>query len=387
MTTVIVSGAIANKPFNGGAAWTRLSYVLGLRKLGFNVFFVEQIHPKACIDEHGAPADFESSSNLSYFRQVVDQFGLTGQAALIEMGTERTYGLGHADLLDIGDYCALLLNISGHLRIEPLKSRLRRKAYIDLDPGFTQFWSAAGNDGAHLQGHDFYFTVGENIGTSQCCILGDSFCWRPTRPPVLLDEWPVCKSEDTKRFTTVASWRGPYGPVNCGERSLGSKVHEFRTFSRLPLLVKATFEIALDIHTGDQNDRDLLCQNCWRLSEPSHVAGDPKAFRRYVQGSSAEFSVAQEMYVQTSSGWFSDRTTRYLASGKPALVQDTGFSRNYPVGTGLVPFSSMEQAVQGVQRIIEHYSDHANTARQMAEMYFDSDRVLGKLIDETGICP
>jgi hypothetical protein len=116
------------------------------------------------------------------------------------------------------------------------------------------------------------------------------------------------------------------------------------------------------------------------------VAPDLRSFRRYVQTSGAEFSIAQEMYVGTNSGWFSDRTVRYLASGKPVLVQETGFSRNYPVGAGLLTFSTPAEAVAGVREITEKYCEHAAAARCIAEEYFDSDRVLGNLLDEMGIC-
>jgi hypothetical protein len=173
--------------------------------------------------------------------------------------------------------------------------------------------------------------------------------------------------------------------VTCGERIFGSKVHEFRQYTGIPRQANATFEIALNIHPADHQDRELLLQNSWQLADPRQVVPDLSSFRRYVQTSGAEFSVAQQMYVGTRSGWFSDRTVRYLASGKPALVQDTGFTRNYPVGDGLVAFSTPGEAVAGVQNIVANYSQHAAAARQIAEEYFDSSRVLSELMDEIGI--
>jgi hypothetical protein len=387
VTTVIVSGAIANKYLNGGATWTRLSYVLGLKRLGFSVYFVEQIDRASCVDAAGAIAAFEDSVNLDYFKQITEHFGLSSSAALIYENGEQIYGTTYAELLDVAEAADLLVNISGHLRLEPLKRRLRRKVYIDQDPGFTQFWHAAGNAGPRLEGHDFYFTIGENIGTPACSIPTGKIRWRSTRQPVVLDDWPVSVMGAPDRFTTIASWRGPYGAIEHGGRTFGQKVHAFRTFIELPERTSQSFEIALDIHPVDQKDLNLLRQRGWQIVDPRLVTRDPLTFRRYVQRSGTEFSVAQGVYVDTNSGWFSDRTVRYLASGKPALVQDTGFSRNYPVGEGLLAFHTLAQAVAGAEQIARRYQQHCLAARALAEEYFDSNKVLGELIQEVGIVP
>jgi hypothetical protein len=383
----MVSSAIANKPLNGGNAWAVLSWILGLRELGFRVYFVEQIGRESCVDAAGVVTAFEDCTNLTYFKQATEQFGLDGSAALIYEDGEQVHGLPYAELLDIAEAADLLINITGHLTLEPLMSRLRRKAYLDLDPGFTQFWHASGDAGPRLGGHDFYFTVGENIGTRSSPIPTGGIRWRPTRQPVVLDHWPVSWKGDRSRFTTVATWRGPYGPISHDGKTFGLKVHEFRKFIELPEGTQQTFEIALDIHPAEEEDLSLLRRHGWRLVDPRVAVPDPDTFRCYVQGSGAEFSVAQGIYVETRSGWFSDRTVRYLASGKPALVQDTGFGRNYPVGEGLVAFSTPEQAIAGAERIGRDYEKHCRAARALAEEYFDSDRVLGPFAEEVGVAP
>ena len=387
MTTIIVSGAIANKPFNGGAAWTRLNWLLGFKKLGFRVFFVEEIKRENCIDATGARTSFENSANLAYFKQIVDQFDLSGSAALVYENGEQVFGLDYVELLAIAEDAELLVNITGHLTCDSLMRRLRHKVYIDLDPGFTQFWHTAGNGGPRLDGHDSYFTVGENIGTAGCPIPTGEISWRRTRQPIVLEHWPTSNQRTHDGFTTVASWRGPYGPVQHNGKAFGLKVHEFRKFIELPERTQQGFEIALDIHPAEAKDLKLLRQHGWRIADPKLVAGDPAKFRGYVQTSGAEFSVAQSVYVETNSGWFSDRTVRYLASGKPALVQDTGFSRNYPVGEGLIPFRTMDEAVAGVESMARDYGEHCRAARALAEEYFDSDRVLGELIEQVGLAP
>src|SRR5918997_5430432 len=178
-TTVVVSSVIANKPLNGGNAWAVLGWVLGLKKLGFRVCFVEQIGREGCVDATGAPTTFERSVNLAYFDRVTEEFGLAGSAALVYEHGEQVHGLTYAEPLGVAETADLLVNITGHLTLKPLMRRIDRKAYVDLDPGFTQIWHASGNSRDRLECHDYYFTVGENIGTRFCPILGDGIRWRP----------------------------------------------------------------------------------------------------------------------------------------------------------------------------------------------------------------
>jgi hypothetical protein len=387
MDTLVVSGAIANRPLNAGGVWVRLSWILGLRRLGLDVWFVEQIDEATCVDTAGAPAPFAESENRRYFEQVVERFGLQGRASLLYEDGREAAGVPLEDLLPVAEEARLLVNVSGHLDLEPLMSRLQRKAYVDLDPGFTQFWHADGTGGARLEGHDVHFTVGENIGRPGCPIPTCGLAWKAVRAPVVLEEWPVAVAGDADRFTTIGAWRGPFGPVHFDGHTYSLKVHEFRKVIELPRRSPQRFELALDIHPGDERDREALETNGWHLVDPRTAVPGPLEFREYVQGSGAEFSVAQGIYVETNSGWFSDRTARYLASGRPALVQDTGFSANLPVGEGLLAFTDLDGAVEGAERIARDYEGHRRAARAVAEANFDSDEVLSRFLEEAGIEP
>jgi hypothetical protein len=384
MTTVLVASVIATKCRNGGNARAVLNWIQGLRRLGVDAYYVEQIASRHCVDEGGRPVPFAESANAAYFTRVMRDAGLTGTSALICDSGPKTCGVAYRELLDVAEAADLLLNISGHLTLEPMMRRLWRKAYLDLDPGFTQFWHAAGKD-ARLGGHDFHFTIGENIGTRHCGIPSGDIRWRHTRQPaVLMDE--ACAPAPWKgRFTTIASWRGAYGPVQHGETTFGLKVHEFRKLIDLPQRTSADFEIALDIDPADARDLQQLCDHGWRVVDPRGVVPDPRSFDDYIQGSDAECSAAQGIYVATNSGWFSDRTVRYLAAGKPALVQDTGFSRSYPVGEGLITFRTVDDAVRGVEAIQRDPRRHQQASRALAEQYFDSNKVIGRLLDEVGV--
>jgi hypothetical protein len=209
--------------------------------------------------------------------------------------------------------------------------------------------------------------------------------WLTVRQPVVLGDWPVVETPQTDRFTTIASWRGPFAPIVYDGQTYRLKAHEFRKFIDIPRRWPRTFEIALDIHPTDGADLVALREHGWRIVDPRVVASDLDSFRAYVQGSGAEFSVAQEIYVATCSGWFSDRTTRYLASGKPVLVQDTGFSRNLPVGEGLIAFRSQDEAVRGAKDIVARYPAHAAAARRIAEEHFAAKVVLARFCEQAAI--
>lgn len=386
MTIVVVSGALANKPGNGGEAWVRMEWVEGVRRLGFDVYFVEQIARDLLRNGAGTPVSPDSSEHVAFFRGVTRRFGMEGKTALLDQHGGAIDGLEMAELEGIAAEAALLVNVSGHLRVPSLFKRFRKRAYIDLDPGFTQFWHASGMDGPHLCGHNYHFTVGLNVGESGCGIPTDGIQWHPLPPPVVLDAWPVADG-DPEALTTVASWRGSFGPIEHEGRSFGLKVHEFRKFIELPERISQRVEVALDIHPADSQDLEALKRHGWRILDPCKVVPDPDAYRRFVQHSGGEFSVAQGIYVETGSGWFSDRTVRYLASGKPVLIQDTGFSRVLPTDEGLLVFQSFEDAVARANDLASDYESHRRAARRMAEEFFDSDRVLSRLLEVVDVAP
>lgn len=383
MTAVVVAGALANKPHSGGEAWVRLSWIRGFQQLGFDVWFVEELAADTCQDAAAASAIPEESVQVAWFRDIVHRFGLAERATLLVDG-EAIAGPSCDDLLAVATD-AVLVNISGHLSDGPLFRAFRTRAMVDIDPGFTQIWHAMGLPGARVDGHDRHFTIGENIGTPWCKIPTSGIEWLPIRQPVVLEDWPVVPPPvGPFRFTTVASWRTPFGAVEWNGRSYPLKHHEFRRFMDLPGRVpEVTFELALDIHPAEEPDLLALRSNGWHLVEPRSVADDPVAYRSYVQGSAAEFSVAQGVYVHTDSGWFSDRTVRYLASGRPVVVQDTGVSRSLPTGEGLLTFRTLDEAVAGVRDVSLDRDRHAAAARRIVEQFFAAEVVLDWFYAET----
>jgi hypothetical protein len=369
---VVVGGALANKVGSSGEAWVRLSWVRGLQALGLDVRFIEEITDEVA-----------DARRVKWFEDVTRRFRLEDKATLLREG-EAVIGPPVEELMTLAPE-ATLVNISGHLTLPPLLRAFQRRVMVDIDPGFTQFWHEAGLPGANVAGHDMYFTIGELIGAPECPIPTGGIEWHAVKPPVVLDDWPQRTPLELDRFTTIATWRGAFGPIEHGGRRYGLKVHEFRKFMALPRLSGRSFEIALDIDPADGADLEALRGHGWQIADPQAVAPDPDRFRAYVESSGAEFSVAQGIYVETQCGWFSDRTTRYLASGRPALVQDTGFSRILPVGEGLVAFKTLQEAVAGAGEIAHNYADHCAAARRIAEEHFDAKRVLARFCEQAGI--
>ena len=406
MIVAVVAGALANKPGNGGEAWVRPSWVRGLARLGLDVWLVESLASTAAVDADGHPSSVEASINARFFREVTDAFGLAERSLLLVDGRPREEDA--ALWRDLGDSCRLLINISGHLEPDAWFDHIPLRVYVDLDPGYTQVWHRQGLLGDVLERHHAHYTVGANVGRPGCGVPVDGTRWRSIRPPVLLDEWTtagapipaettdstrteaegVARAAGGRRFTTVAGWRGAYGSLDTGHGVLGAKAHEWRRFRDLPSRCpRHVFEAAIQIHVADATDRDALRAAGWRLACPRDVAGTPAAYRGYVRGSDAEFSVAQGAYVALRTGWFSDRSARYLAAGRPVLLQDTGLEDTLPVGEGLVPFETPEDAAAGADHIASDYDAHARAARRLAVEHFDSDRVLGRFLDELKVCP
>lgn len=370
MTVAVVAGALANKAGNGGAAWTRLSWALGLQGLGFDVHFVERLAP-------GVPP-----STRGWFEAVTGAFGLGDRSTLLDADCRTLVGLAPSDLEDLAADAAVLFNLSGHLD-GPLRDRISHRVFVDLDPGFTQIWHELGI--GHLAPHDDWLTVGTAVGTPSSAVPTNGLPWHPVLQPVVLDHWPSSTRPGLGRLTTIASWRG-FGTLEHRGLTLGPKAHEYRRFAAVPRRTPHEFEMALDIRPDDEQDRSLLEDNGWRLVDPATTTGSPEAFRDYVQGSDAEFSVAQSAYVQTRSGWFSDRTARYLATGRPAIVQETGV-RGLPVGDGLLTFATEAEASAALDTVASDYPRHARSARQLAETWLAPDRVLGDVCERIGVAP
>ena len=368
----MVAGALAQRPAHPGHAWVFLQYLLGFRRLNLEVLFLDGVPAGATPRETPAMVDWLES--------VMDWAGLSREWA-IGLPDGSYAGLTRTEVTERVRSSEFLLDVNGVLSGNDLLGQASRRVFLDIDPGFIQMWKALGLADV-LAGHDIFVTVASRMGMPGCEVPTLDLDWTAIRPPVVLERWPLLPSHEAGAFTSIATWRGPFGPLEYAGATYGLRVHEFRQFLALPRSTDARFEVVLDIDPEDNRDRMALEDSGWHIRDPASTVPDLQAYGQYIAQSRAEVCIAKSMYVRTKSGWFSDRSACYLATGRPVLAQETGFSESLPTGEGLVAFDSIDSAVAGVRTIANDLTTHGRAARRIAEEYFDSDIVLANLLSE-----
>jgi hypothetical protein len=374
-----VAGSLAQRVTYGGHAWVFLQYLLGFRQLGFDVLFLDRLSTGMLDGERSRPGT-RTAPQIQSLVEVMRRFNLGNSFAVLGDSGDVIAGLPRGEALRRVRGSLFLLNVMGFLDDSEILAAAPKRVFLDIDPGFGQMWRELGLADV-FAGHDVFVTIAENIGRPGCLIPTCGLDWITTRQPIVLGEWPV-QTRQSGGFAAIGAWRGPFAPIEYNGKTFGLRVHEFRKFAQLPRRTDLEFEAAIDIHDADDHDVALLAENGWRLVDPTPRTGDPWAYRRYVQGARAEFMVAKNMYVETRSGWFSDRSVCFLASGRPVLAQDTAFSANG--GDGLVTFRTLDEAVAGARSIEADYTRHSDAARSLAEDLFASDSVLMALLTDLG---
>jgi len=369
---ILLSGMVAGDPNQGGASWAVLQYVAGLKELGHEVMLVEPVPPAALAPNGPVVAYFESLPLLD------------GRAALLAEGGEDTLGRSYRELLEFARGADLLLNVSGMLGDERLLEAVPVRAFLDLDPGFNQVWQATGTE-MGFDRHTHCVSVGVRIGAEDCPIPTLGRNWIPTLPPVALAHWPAAAEAPARdAFTSVGHWRS-YGSIEHEGVHYGQRAHSLRELVELPRRSPARFELALGIHPDEVDDLRALRENGWGLLDPAEVAATPAAYAEFVRGSKAELGIAKSGYVASRSGWFSDRSACYLASGRPVVAQDTGFGASLPVGEGLLAFATTGEAAAAVDEVESDLPRHGRAARELAEEHLDSRKVLPRLLDRLAV--
>lgn len=373
---IVIGVGIASHPISAaGNTWAFLNWVLGFREAGWEVWVVEEIDPDHCIDVNWQPSSYETSINLSYWQRICREFDLTNQSTLFFKGKETD----SQSCQQFAREADLFLNISGHFKNRTLAMPKAKKVYLDLDPAFTQIWAEVYGSDMNFLGHDIFFSVGTLLGEKGSRAPSCGIIWHPTFPPVVLSYWPYQEQTHFSKFSTIAHWQG-YAWCEWQGQWYKGKSDEFIHWVNLPQQVQATFEIATDIKAY-ADDLSPFHLAGWQLSNAYEISETSRAHQAYIRSSSAEFSAAKGGYVLSQTGWFSDRSVCYLASGRPIVLQDTGISRVLPVGKGLHTFTTLEEAIKSCQIVCHSFLAEQRAARQLAERYFDSHRVIAEMLN------
>jgi len=386
---VVVTGLVATYPV-GGVAWDYLQYVQGFRTLGCEVTYLEDTGQWL----YDPAAQTFTDDVRANARHLNDALASLEPALARRWSLRAPDGTYHGlDEPAVARACAaadLFLNLSGACWLRDAYRAARVKAYVDTDPGYSQARIAAVDAGVAddsirfsvdlIRQHDVFFTLGEEIGRPGCPIPTGGCTWHPTRQPIVLANWPVRAAPDGP-FTTVMSWKIEPTPPSLGGRIYGGKDVEFERFMDLPSRTPETLEVAL----AGAAPRERIVAGGWRLRDARGVSATMAAYRDYLLASRGECSIAKNAYVALRSGWFSTRTAAYLACGKPAVVQETGWSAHVPPGPGLHAFTTAAEAVAALASVRADYARACRHAREVAEAYFRAEDVCARLLADAGL--
>jgi hypothetical protein len=389
--TIIVLGMMGRTPF-AGVAWQVLHYLEGFRRLGHEVYYLE--------DTGDWPYDPEQNTitadcryTVNYIARLMAWCGLPGRWGYRAAAQEnRMIGLSEDDVRDLLSRAAALVNLTGATLLREEHLRVPVRIYLESDPVLPQIEIAQGRKFTIdlLAAHTHHFTFGENLGAPDCLVPVGHFNYLPTRQPVILDWWQPGAARPDRlpaagphRFTTVGSWQQSGKDVEWnGETYVWSKHHEFLKFIDLPRRTEQKLELALACGDADALGRLKSCG--WQIVDALPLSRDILPYRDYILGSGGEFTVAKDQNIRLRSGWFSDRSACYLAAGKPVITQDTAFGNILPTGRGLFAFRTMEDVLAALDAIAGNYEAHCRAAREIAAEYFAAEKVIGRLMAVAG---
>jgi hypothetical protein len=372
---LVLAGIMGRYPV-GGVTWCALQYIQGFRQLGYDVFYLEDTG-ECGFDPIINGIAKDPSYAVRYIRRHLEQIGIPDAWSYVDH-RGRYHGQDRDAVASVCAEAQAMVNLSGGCWFSRPEYERMRKVFIDTDPGFTQRAIVQTNAAWYrefFEAQDALFTFALNIGTPGCSIPIAPPRWQPTIQPVVLDFWPVTPVPAESPWTTVLSWRLDNFGVSRGKG--GDIIRMFdlprRSGERVLLAVSGQAPI------------DLLTTRGWQTTDAVAATRDTDAYRCFIQASRGELGFAKAMYVQTGSGWFSDRTQCYMASGRPAVVRDTGFGSVLPCGEGLLAFTDVDGAVRAMGAVRADYGRHARRAREIAGEYFAAEKVLRSLLERADL--
>lgn len=384
---IIVLGFMGGCPI-AGVIWQHLHYIVGLQRLGHEVWYVEDglrypYDPEACT----ITEDFSYAART--LQELAAQFGFEDRWCFCaRYGDEpRTAGMDLQKLRTLYRECDAALNVCGSHDLNDDLLAIRRLIYVESDPGVEQIKVDLGDKAVrdYLLRHAVLFTFGEAVGTDRFPVPLHGLAWHPTRQPVVTDLWDAgAPPPDGAVYTSICNWStsGKKDIEWRGSHYLWSKSLEFLKFSAAPRRCGEVFELATDIK--DAGEKRQFEDNGWRLVDPHALSIHWDRYRDYIRASKGEFTVAKDQYTRLHTGWFSDRSACYLAAGRPVITQDTGFGEFYGAGEGLFSFRTMDDIAAAAEAVRSDYPRHARAAADIAREYFEAEKVIAALLERAG---
>jgi hypothetical protein len=377
---IIITGLVGQYPF-GGVIWDYIQYLLGFRSLGHQVLYLEDSGAWPYDPVAGTITD-DCSFALQSLHKIFTDFDLSESWVYRNGADGKFHGAGEKVAREWLRHGDLLVNVSSAGWLRDYDLRVGHRMFIDGDPMFCQIGLLDGSNplyAGRLRDHDSHFTFGLSVGQPGCPVPVDGITWRPTVQPIALDQWPVTPVSTDAPWTTVMNWAS-YKPKVWEGQTYGQKNLEFSNFRELPSKTNVPLRLAMGLGVDGQRPAEELRQLGWDLVEPQEVVPDHRAYRSFLTNSRGEWSVAKHGYVEGKTGWFSCRTACYLAAGRPAVVQETGWSRHLPSNRGVLPFTTVEEAAEGLAKAACNYSEHSKAAREIALEFFDAKKVCQELL-------
>jgi len=385
---IVVMGFMGSMPI-AGVIWQHIHYVVGLQRLGHDVYYIED---SARLPYN--PETVEVNDGFDYAAKILGQlageFDFKNHWAFCAryLKANPTAGLPLKKIRQLYREADAILNICGTQEFNDDLRKSDRIIYVESDPGVEQIKIDKGVRSTinYLSRHHALFTFGENVGTKRFPVPTHEFKWYATRQPIVTDLWKTHRApRATAVFTSIANWStsGLKDITWRRRKYLGSKSREFLRFVAAPKRSGEAFELATNIK--DRKVREKFENNGWRFTSPLQMSVDSWLYRDYIKHSKGEFTAAKDQYVRLNTGWFSDRSACYLAAGRPVITQDTGFTKNYGGDAGLLAFRSLGEIAEAVKMINADYAKHSGAARQIAREIFEAEKVLKSLLDRAGI--
>ena len=378
----IVVGFIGKSPLAGMTLYN-LHHVLGLQELGYDVHYVERQNTAwDCYDPDAGLFTDDASYALHYLANTLARFAGIEPKSFSFVDLEgRCHGSGWRGLRVALGRADFVLTIEDVTWFDDLE-RCPRRAFVDGDPLFTQvdMLDKDHPKAVALQHYDVLFTYCTRMGEADCTVPQAGREWTPTRTGVATRLWDATPAVPPLPLTTVMHW-GAWDDYEHEGRLYGHKNRELERFLELPRLTSYEFRLAIG---GGSAPVDRLVASGWQVAESADVTRDIGIYRSFISASYADFGIAKHAYVASRGGWFSDRSTCYLAAGRPVLHQDTGFGDWLPTGEGVFAFRDQDDVLAALAELEADYERHARAARAIAEEYFEASVVLGRMLDRAG---